>query len=349
MMKIPQTKVGLIFAFILPLLFLVIWMTGYDQATERLDQLKIAVVNEDGEQGEFIQEQMQLNTPFDMTVEASFDEAKELLDSGDYAMVVVIPELFAQTINSNQETNLTFYINQANAQIATSIVENAAKELAGTIGQQSAVNAEIIKTNSISNFATSMLPMILGFITYIAIMTMAIQFNLVSMILQKHHSVKQIFWSKQLLLIAIALLMPLFTIGLSFLFNDVASLFWEMYGFHVLVTLSCISFTQMSFTLFGNAGALFNVAMVPLQLLTAGNIIPTSMLAPLYQNLGGFLPASNGVQGFTKLIYAGSSVNSIAVNLVLITVITFGITIIAIQLKSKSTLATMGQVNQPAH
>ncbi|KAA2297186.1 ABC transporter permease, partial [Clostridioides difficile] len=88
-------------------------------------------------------------------------------------------------------------------------------ELSAAIGQAMAkmnegpVKAEIIKTNSVSDFATSMLPMILGFITYIASMTMNIQFNITSNIMKRNHSKWEIFWGRQLLLLCIAVIVPL--------------------------------------------------------------------------------------------------------------------------------------------
>ncbi|MDQ0720199.1 hypothetical protein QF049_001460 [Paenibacillus sp. W4I10] len=45
----------------------------------------------------------------------------------------------------------------------------------------------MVKTNNITNFTLSMLPMILGFITYIAVMTMNIQLNLSSMMLSRKY------------------------------------------------------------------------------------------------------------------------------------------------------------------
>ena len=94
---------------------------------------------------------------------------------------------------------LTFYINQGNADVAKSIVDPQ-PGMTAQMGQgileskvqvtlnndsinsdelrcsywtsdgedEGPVKAEINKTNSVSDFATSMLPMILGFITYIA-------------------------------------------------------------------------------------------------------------------------------------------------------------------------------------
>lgn len=362
-LKVPQTKIGLVFALIVPLLFVVIWMTGYHQATERVDQLQVALVNEDGTQGTEVQKQIETLAPFHVNVLGSAEEAEQQMNAGNYAMVIVIPEGFTDQIAGGTEASLSFYINQGNADVAKSIVEHAATgmtaqmgqgileskvqvtlnndsinsdELSAAIGQVMAkinegpVKAEINKTNSVSDFATSMLPMILGFITYIASMTMNIQFNITSNIMKRNHSKWEIFWGRQLLLLCIAVIVPLIVDTVALQFTGVASSFGALYLYHVLVSLACICFTQMSFALFGNAGPLFNVAMVPLQLMTAGNIIPAEMLAPFYRYIGNFLPASNGVQGFMRLIYSGEAVGGYMVHLLLISIITWGITLLRV-------------------
>lgn len=348
MMKIPQTKIGLVFAIFVPVFFMIVWMTGYNNATERLDQLNVGIVNEDGAASKGIAEQIAKNSPFHVVAVSEYEKAKEQLDKGKYAMLIVIPEKFANTMTDGSG-ELTFYVNEANSQVAVSMMEKAAAEISANLGAHSGVKADIVKTNELHNFAASMLPMILGFITYIAVMTMNIQFNLVGQIMKKGHSKWQIFWSRQMLLLIVALDVPTIIISLTVAFQDVAASFWKLWLFHVLVTAACISFTQMSFSLFGNAGPLFNVAMVPLQLMTAGNIIPANMLAPFYQHFGAFLPASNGVQGFTKLIYTGESVSVFAVHLVLLLLVTFVITIIRLATQKEKAANPALSAKQLAH
>ncbi|MGF7046835.1 YhgE/Pip-like protein [Paenibacillus sp. DS2015] len=333
LMKITQTRIGLVFAIFIPIFFIVVWMTGYHHATERIDQLNVAIVNEDGKQGQVIQEQIQNHAPFHTDIMDSSQEAQSQMDAGNYTMVIVIPNNLTQNITNNSNAKLTFYINQGNSQLATSMVEGIAVDITSKMGIPGTVQADIIQTHNVNDFATSMLPMILGFITYIAAMTMNIQFNISSQIMKRNHTKWQIFWSKQLLLLAISIVVPLLVIGVASLFTDVASSFWQMWFFHIVVTLACICFTQMSFALFGNAGPLFNIAMVPFQLMTAGNIIPVAMLAPFYRYIGNFLPASNGVQGFTTLIYSRGSVTGLIINLLLISIVTWGITITRIRVQ----------------
>ncbi|MFB5676365.1 YhgE/Pip domain-containing protein [Paenibacillus terreus] len=369
-LKFTQTKVGLVFACVVPLLFVLIWMTGYQGATERIDQLNAALVNEDGEQGLTVQEHIEQNAPFHVDVLNSSEEAQSLMNEGRYVMVIVIPEGFNETIHSSHSADLTFYVNQGNADIAKTIAEQAAVQISTEVGQgisaelnsavdktleeflSSPVQVKLVQTNQIGDFATSMLPMILGFITYIAMMTANIQFNISSMMMKRSHPKWQIFWSRQFLLLCISVIVPLIVDGVALLFTDASSPYGQLYIYHVLVFLACACFTQMAFALFGNAGPLFNVAMVPLQLMTAGNIIPADMLTPFYRHIGSFLPAPNGIQGFMRLIYSGSPVSVFAIHLLLICIATWGITLLRVALQKelapKPTGAT-GQVQAGAH
>ena len=194
-------------------------------------------------------------------------------------MVIVIPEGFTDQIAGGTEASLPFYINQGNADVAKSIVEHAATgmtaqmgqgileskvqvtlnndsinsdELSAAIGQAMAkmnegpVKAEINKTNSVSDFATSMLPMILGFITYIASMTMNIQFNITSNIMKRTHSK----WGN-LLGTAIAVIVYSFDCSPNCGYSSSSvhrccEFLRALYLYHVLVSLACICFTQMS-------------------------------------------------------------------------------------------------------
>lgn len=333
MFKIPNTKVGIAFAIIVPLLFSIIWLTGYHDATDHLDRLHVAVVNEDGEQANALAEQMMESLPFDADL-ASYEEAKEQLDQNDITMLIVIPEAFTDSLAKQSDTSLKFYMNSSNSQVALSAAESAARQMTASIAGSN-VQADIIKENHIGNFATSMVPMIMGFIIFIAVMTMNIQMNIVTQIVNRKFGKWQVFWNKQLLLLIIGLVVSTITVTIHYFANDTAASYMQLWGFELLVAFACISFTQMSFAIFGNAGALFNVAMIPFQLMAAGNIIPTDLLSPVFRVIGSILPASNGVQGFTQLIYAGQSVSSAILHLGLILVITFLLTCIALMLKKQ--------------
>ncbi|MFS0869146.1 YhgE/Pip domain-containing protein [Paenibacillus xylanilyticus] len=331
--KILQTKIGLVFAFVVPLIFTIVWLTGYNGATERVDQLSIGIVNSDGAQGQSIEKMIKESVPYKTENYSTLEEAQQVMNDGDIGMIVSIPAQFSANMDEGKG-ELTYYVNQAASDVSRSILEGSAEGISTSVGaqlsgivQKEVVTTNVVKTNNITNFALSMLPMILGFITYIAVMTMNIQLNLSTMMLSRKYDRWNIFWARQLLLLIVCIVAPLIITSVAMLFVTPVASFWEMWGFHILVYIACVCLTQMSFVLFGGLGALFNVGMIPFQLMTAGNIIATEMLTPFYRHIGDFLPASNAVRGYVRLIYSGTSVTSIVINLILIAVVTWGITV----------------------
>lgn len=345
-MKAPTTAVGMVFGLIVPLLFIVIWMTGYDGATERLDKLHVAIVTSEGSQGAGIADHIASEAPFYTERMTNMDDAQAKMNDGELHMIISISDSLVSQATEGGNGVITYYVNEANSELAKAIMQSVAtqitQEVSGSLSgvTELPVHQELVKTNSVSNFSTSMLPMILGFISYIAVMTMNIQMNLSSMKLQREFSKWEIFFARQKLYVLMIILFPLLITGVSMLFVEVHSSFLTMWAFHMLVYTACICVTQMGFALFGQAGPLFNVALVPLQLLTAGNIIPAAMLTGFYRHLGSFLPAPNGIQGYMKLIYgSGGSISANVINLILISAVCWGVTVFCMVLKGRRTLA----------
>ncbi|WP_246369774.1 YhgE/Pip domain-containing protein [Saccharibacillus deserti] len=334
MMSITTTRIGIVFALFVPLLFVLLWMTGYQDATQRIDRLQVAIVNEAGEAGAAISQQIEASAPFGTEIVADLDQAVSAMDSGDYSMVIRIPADFAASLQQGS-AKLVYTINQGTSEVAAAMMEGAASQL--TEGMNTAiaggsasmpVQAEIVKTHDQGNFAVTMLPMILGFIPYIAMMTMNIQFNITAQIMKHRTGKWAVFWSRQLLLLLICAAAPLVIVSVARLFVEPAAPLWSMWLMLGCVFLASACLTQMSFALLGNVAPLFNVALVPLQLMTAGNIIPAAMLAPFYRHLGSFLPAPNGIQGFMRLIYNGDGAGVFAWHLLLIALVTWAITLL---------------------
>ena len=101
-MKILQTKIGLVFALVVPLIFTIVWLTGYNGATERVDQLKIGIINSDGANGQQIEKIIQETVPFQTENYASLKEAEQVMNDGDIGMIVSIPAEFAANLDKGR-------------------------------------------------------------------------------------------------------------------------------------------------------------------------------------------------------------------------------------------------------
>ncbi|MCG7214497.1 YhgE/Pip domain-containing protein [Paenibacillus mucilaginosus] len=339
LLQLVPTRVGLVFAIFVPMIFTIIWMTGYSGAAERLDRLHIGLVNEDVQKGAAMAEYVAQHAPFQTEIEPSRQDALAKLNEGKTDMVIVIPADASAEAQERGSAKLTYYVNERNSELVKSVMEGVAGKLTAQLNtvvvpdaKPLPIQAEMVKMNGVSDFSTSMLPMILGFLPYIAVMTMNIQFNLASQILKRQHGRWRLFFARQLLLAAVTVVVPFVLAVICKLFLTVQGSFWQVWGFEMLVFAACIAVTQLAFVLFGNAGPLFNIFLIPIQLMTAGNIISASMLSPLYRHLGAFLPVPNGVQGAMNLVYGGGSLTDYAVSLGLITLTAWGLSVLRIAL-----------------
>lgn len=135
-------------------------------------------------------------------------------------------------------------------------------------------------------------------------MTTNIQFNVTSTILNRSMPRWQLFWSRQVLLVGVAVLLTVFLTVVTRLFVSSTSSFGETFSFQLLLVTACIATTQMAFALFGSFGALFNVALIPFQLMTAGNIISSEMLAPFYRELISQLGTESWAKDYMDMVIA---------------------------------------------
>lgn len=311
--SMTQTKVGLVFAIVVPLVFLVVWMTGYQGTTERLDQLNVGVVAEANDP--FIQSLQQV--PFTVQTVATETKGLQALDANEVDLVLQ---------KDDATHRLTAHVSQTNAEFANAILERATETISKQLNGEPTFTTSIVTEHAVSDFALSMLPLVLGFVIYIATMTMGIQFNLVSTILKSRHTKWDLFWSRQLLHGIVLLVVPLLLVSMAHLLTDINTPFIKLWAFELLVVATCIAVTQMNFALFGPIAPLVNVALIPFQLMTAGNIVPAKMLAPFYQSLGTFLPVPNAVSGFSRLLFMDGSVGTQVLHLSLLFVGSFLVT-----------------------
>jgi hypothetical protein len=347
-MSFSETRIGIALAFFVPLVFILVWMTGYHNAIQRIGQLHIAIVNQGGAVGEAIQKKMISSIPFHSETLVSVEEANKRMDQGDYSMVMVIPPNFSDDLQSGQ-AKLIYYINEGTSEVASIAVERAAGIITEGISKASdgnsdraPVHAEIIKTHKQGNFAVTMVPILLGFTPYIAMMAMNIHLRVSTLMLKSTYRKWGIFWSRQLLLLLISILAPLVIIAVIDFFVEPAAPFWKMWLFECCVFLSGTCVTQMGLSLFGHSAPFFNLLPIPLMIMTGGTIIPSSMLAPFYRHIGNFLPS--GIPGFTKLIYIGYGISNFVLYLLLISIVTWGITVLWIYREKNATSPTTTEV-----
>jgi uncharacterized phage infection (PIP) family protein YhgE len=86
----------------------------------------------------------------------------------------------------------------------------------------------------------------------------------------------------------------------------------------------------MFITVFGNAGMIFNIISLSLQLVSSGVIVPHEMLSKTYQTIGELFPATYAANGYYTIIFGGVNLAENIISLLLIILVTqlvVGITI----------------------
>ncbi|MCU4991439.1 hypothetical protein OCF10_21260 [Bacillus cereus] len=97
-----------------------------------------------------------------------------------------------------------------------------------------------------------------------------------------------------------------------------------------IVFFAFLSLTQMVLTVFGNAGMIFNIISLSLQLVSSGVIVPHEMLSKTYQTIGELFPATYAANGYYTIIFGGVSLEKNIIALLVIILVTQSIAVITL-------------------
>ncbi|MES9663468.1 hypothetical protein COK06_23390 [Bacillus cereus] len=356
-LKRPGTYVGMVVALSFQLIFFCVWLTAYDGVNERADQMRIAIVNEDGNIGSKIVEGLQRNLPFQVKKEQSMERANEEMNDHVYDMIIEIPASFSKDINETGKTNLNFHINQANAMMAKQMMEGAAKQIRDNVNKEIASykkqaiveklqavgpeNVEVIKgltgdsisftvhkVNDAKGFSVNMVPLMIVLASFVGAMIMSMELSKVAKEVKEGWSN---FVSRQIINGTVSILLACITIGLMKGFQiEMHETVGGIWVFQAIVFFAFLSLTQMFITVFGNAGMIFNIISLSLQLVSSGVIVPHEMLSKTYQTIGELFPATYAANGYYTIIFGGVNLEKNIISLlfiILVTQLVAGITI----------------------
>ncbi|HDR4727106.1 hypothetical protein J0835_01105 [Bacillus cereus group sp. Sample62] len=100
-----------------------------------------------------------------------------------------------------------------------------------------------------------------------------------------------------------------------------------------IVFFPFLSLKQMFITVFGNAGMIFNIILLSLQLVSSGVIVPHEMLSKTYQTIGELFPATYAANGYYAIIFGGVSLEKNIISLLIIILVTQLIAVITVSIK----------------
>lgn len=110
--KQKETLLGIAAAIAFQLIFVIVWLTGYDGVYDRINQFSIGIVNDDTILGKEIVNELKDKESFKITEFKSVNQAKEELNQRNVNMLIHFPNEMMEKLQANEMVNVDYYINQ---------------------------------------------------------------------------------------------------------------------------------------------------------------------------------------------------------------------------------------------
>src|SRR5699024_9572316 len=146
--KQRETLLGISAAIAFQLIFVIVWLTGYDGVYDRTDQFTIGIINEDSVLGEKITNELKENTPFQVTMFEELPQAKQELNERSINMLIRLPDKMTEQLQANENARIDYYINQSVPTLTKQMMETAANKLNAQVNQQirETINTQLVET-----------------------------------------------------------------------------------------------------------------------------------------------------------------------------------------------------------
>ncbi|WP_336989783.1 YhgE/Pip domain-containing protein [Bacillus infantis] len=317
-----------------------IFLPGYSAIPGNVDQMPIAIVNEDaGAYGAQIAGQLQENLPFkEIETDISNKQAIKDLNHNDLALVVRIPETFSVDLQKGEgSTGIDFTINEASATTVSSTMKSVVGEINNQLRSQfsqqtaqgvlmnfnlpedqaaemakkieTAYSGNVISINKIpAGMNNNMLPMFLTMAGYVGAMIGAMQLVAAFRESRGKASKTRLFIYVQLTALLIAVVSSAVAVGVAYLVNEPSGdLFFGMAGQQILNYMVCFNFTAVLVFLIGEGGMVLNLPILLMQTLANGATISREMMYAPFQWMSHISPMYYSVQAYMANMYSSIS------------------------------------------
>ena len=316
---------------------LVIFLIGYSALPGNMDELKIAIVNDDeGESGEQITEQLSESLPFHIKLDYTNEKALQMLEDNKIALVIHIPEDFSANAQKGESTEIDFTVNEASATMVSSsmssIVNEVNKQLSASFStqtaqgilmnmnvpeEQAAAMAQQIENSYVGNYIikndvpdgmhNSMLPMFLTMVAYVGAMIAAMQLVQV----YKHHRGKasrfKLFGYVQLSALLIAVLSTIFALITAYLITDLdTAVMLKLAGQQILLYMAAFNVCAIFTFLIGEAGMILNIPVLLTQTIANGATMPREMMYGFFEVVSHITPMYYSVNSYYAVMFGST-------------------------------------------
>ncbi|NGM81348.1 ABC transporter permease [Paenibacillus sp. 7124] len=358
-LKMKTTIIGIATALLFQLIFSIVWMTGFEGVSDRIDKLSIAIVNEDAQSGTIIAKQLSAKLPVKVQTAADMVSARELMDDRSIQMIVHIPANFtALAASPDGKAAIQYVVNESNPSTIKSIMTSIASQITAAANKQAIaagtraalsqgmpaeqaaaisdilserVVSDIQSVNRVNGTNNQMVPMMMVLASLVGAMIMAQNLEVSAAAISSRTGRWQRLAARFAITIPAAIVVSLFGTSLVMLLGgQVEQGFWALLGFQTLFVLTFMLVAQTLLVLLGTAGMLLNIVLLSMQLVSSGAMTPRELLPDFYLHLGNLLPATYAVEGLMSLLFGGPGISSIAGQLLVIaavmTLVMIGVT-----------------------
>lgn len=364
LLREKTTIIGMVLLLFFQLTFGVIWMNGYDGVSDRVKELKMGVVSEDSGIGKTVAEQLVAKLPFQMEAGDTMEQALAKLNDREWKAVIHIPADYSTKVQDpKQKANLEVIVNESNPQMVKSVgqqvlslvtanvnMESTQMAVNGTLtglhvpeqqastlatGISSRVTGTYTAINQVPNFSFQMVPMMLVLASYVGSMMLSMNLNVSAKRIADQTTAWQRFGARQVLnLLATVIVAAAGTLVLKWFGLHPHAGSWEVFGFLTLTMLAFVSMAQMFLFLFDEAGMMFNIIALSLQLVTSGVMTPRELLSHAFQTMGDLFPATYAAIGNMNLLFGGTGTAQAVVHLLILTGVTLVLSMVGVLVHS---------------
>lgn len=316
---------------------LLIFLTGYSSLPGNMDELKVAIVNDDvGEAGTQIADQLKESLPFKINTDLTNEKALDKLEDNKYALVIHIPENFSENAQKGESAQIDFSVNEASATMVSSamksVVDEINNQLSASFSTQTAKGvllnfnlpedqadkiAAQIENSYVGNYIivndvpdgmhNNMLPMFLTMACYVGAMIAAMQ--LVGAFKQSRGkaSKAKLFTYVQGSALVIAVVSTIFALLVAYLIADIDSgILFKLAGQQILLYMAAFNVCAIFTFLIGEAGMILNIPVLLSQTIANGATMPREMMYGYFDFISHISPMYYSVQSYYAVMFGST-------------------------------------------
>lgn len=352
---------------------LVAFLPGYTAIPNNIDQLPIAIINDDaGDIGATIAEQLSGKLPFEeIAMDLTNKQALKQLNENDLKLVIHIPETFSEDVmNGEASSSIDFTINEAGPMVVSSTMDSVVSEITTTLNKQfseqyangvlmnlnvpedqaaaivtamqNQFTGNLVKINEIPpGMHNAMAPMFLTMAGYVGAMIGAMQLVGAFRASRGKASKIKLFIYMQLTALLIGVIATVVGLGIAYSVNGHGvETFFTLWGHHALNYFVSFQFTAIFMLLVGEAGMILNIPILLMQTIANGSVMTREMMYAPYQWLSHISPMYYSIQADFAIMYGGGNALGSHLSLLLVGLVALVINIVIVSLFNKKVPVT---------